>query len=63
MHFTALIQCLCHSLARSLLQLGLHDAHTDSGRIAIITVALSLHALVPHVYYLTGDILGPASVE
>ena len=59
MHFTALIQCMCHALARSLLQLGLHDAHTGSGRIAISTVALSLHALVPHFSYLTGDILGP----
>jgi hypothetical protein len=59
MHFTALIQCLCHALARSLLQLGLHDAHTGSGRIAIGTVALSLHALVPHFSNLTGDILGP----
>ena len=57
---TALIQCMCHALARSPLQLGVHDAEAGRARVAIRSVALSLHALVSLLRYLTRDILGPA---
>jgi hypothetical protein len=57
---TALIQCMCHALARRPLQLGCHDAEAGRGRVAIRSVSLSLHALVPQLRYLTADILRPA---
>ena len=56
---TIFVQCLAHALAGSFPQLSVHDAHASRGRVAIRTIALPLHTLVPLFGYLTRHVLEP----
>ena len=50
---TSIVKSLAHALSGSFPQLSDHDAHASRGRIAICTIALPLHTLVPQLGYLT----------
>ena len=56
---TVFIQDLRHALAGGFPQLSIHDAHASRGRVAIRTIALSLHTLVPLLCNLTRHVLEP----
>lgn len=56
---TMFVQFLPHALAGSSPQLSVHDAHASRGRVAIRTIALPLHILVPQFGYLTRHVLEP----
>ena len=56
---TTFVQLLPHALAGSSPQLSVHDAHASRGRVAIRTIALPLHILVPQFGYLTRHVLEP----
>ena len=49
---TVFIQYQPHALAGGFPQLSVHDTHASRGGIAICTIALPLHTLVPQLGYL-----------
>ncbi len=53
------IQYLPHALAGGFPQFCVHDTHASRGGIAICTIALPLHTLVPQLVYLTRHVLEP----
>ncbi len=56
---TVFIQYLPHALAGGFPQFSVHDTHASRGGIAICTIALPLHTLVPQLGYLTRHVLEP----
>jgi hypothetical protein len=53
------IQYLLHALAGGFPQFSVHDTHASRGGVAICTIALLLHTLVPQLGYLTRHVLEP----